>query len=169
MVTRKYLILLSLSGFVVALDQLSKNAIVSSFKLGESVHVIPGLFSLSRVHNTGAAFGLLATLPANLRDPFFLLVPAVTLSVILGVFYKLKENQSLNVYALSSIVGGALGNIADRVRLGYVVDFLDFHLSFQWHFPAFNVADSAITLGVFMLLMGMLFEREDEVPSRMVV
>lgn len=167
MVSRKYLILLSLSGFVVSLDQLTKNAVVAEMKLGETTPVIDGLFSISRVHNTGAAFGLLATLPPHLRDPFFLLVPAFTLAIILGVFYKLREAQSLSVYALASIVGGALGNIADRIRLGYVVDFVDIHWNYRWHFPAFNVADAAISLGVFMLLLGMLYEREADDPGRM--
>lgn len=162
MVSRKYLILLSLSGFVVSLDQLTKNAVVSGFKLGESIPVISGLFNISRVHNTGAAFGLLSTLSPEWRDPFFLLVPAITLAVILGVFYQLREGQLLSVYALASIVGGALGNIADRIRLGYVVDFLDFHWNSHFHFPAFNVADMAISAGVFMLLIGMLYEREGD-------
>lgn len=162
MVSRKYLILLSLSGFVVSLDQLTKNAVVNNFKLGESLAVFNNFFSISRVHNTGAAFGLLANLPPQFRDPFFLFVPGITLAVIFAVFYKLLDTQSLSVYALASIVGGALGNLADRIRLGYVVDFLDFHWNGAWHFPAFNVADSAITIGVALLMLGMLFEREGE-------
>jgi signal peptidase II len=161
MVSRKYLILLSLSGFVVAIDQLTKNAVVSRFRLGESISVFQSFFSISRVHNTGAAFGLLANLPPQLRDPFFFVVPGATLAVILAVFYKLSNRQTLSVYALSAIVGGALGNLADRMRLGYVVDFLDFHLNGAWHFPAFNVADSSITLGVGLLMLGMLYEKED--------
>jgi signal peptidase II len=162
MVTRKYLILLSLSGFVVSLDQLTKNAVVNRFKLGETLPVVDSFFNISRVHNSGAAFGLLANLPPHLRDPFFFFVPALTLLVILAVFYKLRDTQSLSVYALASIVGGALGNIADRIRLGYVVDFLDFHLYGAWHFPAFNVADAAITTGVALLMLGMLYEKEGE-------
>jgi len=160
MVSRKYLILLSLSGFVVSLDQLTKNAVVNKFRLGESLSFFPSFFNISRVHNSGAAFGFLANLPPHLRDPFFFIVPGVTLLVILAVFYKLRENQLLSVYAFSAIVGGALGNLADRVRLGYVVDFLDFHLNGAWHFPAFNVADSAITIGVGLLMLGMIFEKE---------
>lgn len=162
MITRKYLILLSLSGFVVSLDQLSKNAVVNAFKLGETAPVLSGFFNISRVHNTGAAFGLLANLPPAIRDPFFFIVPGLTLAVIFAVFYKLRDSQSLSVYALASIVGGALGNLADRLRLGYVVDFLDFHWNGSWHFPAFNVADTSITIGVGLLMLGMLFEREGE-------
>ncbi len=162
MVSRKYLILLSLAGLVVSLDQLTKNAVVNNFKLGESYQVISSFFSISRVHNTGAAFGLLANLPSQYRDPFFFIVPAITLAVIFAVFYKLRDTQSLSVYALASIVGGALGNLADRFRLGYVVDFLDIHWNGGWHFPAFNIADSAITIGVALLMLGMLFERDGE-------
>ncbi len=162
MVTRKYLILLSLSGFVVSLDQLTKNALVNSFKLGETHPVVNSFFNITRVHNSGAAFGLLANLPPHLRDPFFFFVPSLTLLLIFAVFYKLRDTQSLSVYALASIVGGALGNLADRVRLGYVVDFLDFHLNGAWHFPAFNVADAAITCGVTLLMLGMLYEKEGE-------
>ncbi len=167
MVSRKYLILLSLSGFVVSLDQLTKNSVVNELKLGDSSALIPGLFSISRVHNSGAAFGLLANLPPPLRDPFFLIVPALTLAVILGVFYKLKDSQLLNIYSLSAIVGGALGNIADRLRLGYVVDFFDLHWNNQVHFPAFNIADISISSGVLLLLLGMLYEKEtDDLESR---
>jgi len=162
MVSRKYLVLLSLSGFIVSLDQLTKNAVVNNFKLGESLPVASSFFNISRVHNAGAAFGLLANLPPNLRDPFFFIVPAFTLAVIFAVFYKLRDTQSLSVYALTAIVGGALGNLADRIRLGYVVDFLDFHWNGAWHFPAFNVADSAITIGVALLMLGMLIERDGE-------
>lgn len=164
--SRKYLILLSLVGFVVSLDQLTKNAIVNNFKLGDSLAVIASFFNISRVHNPGAAFGLLANLPPEFRDPFFFVVPGATLVVILIVFYKLKENQMISVYALSSIVGGALGNLADRIRLGYVVDFLDFHWNSRWHFPAFNVADAAITLGVGLLITSMLYEKDAESSSR---
>lgn len=162
MVPRKYLILLSFTGLLVALDQLTKNLVVSRLKRpGETLELLSPFLSLTHVHNAGAAFGLLATLPENLREPFFFLVPGLTLAVIFVVFYRLKPEQSLSVFSLSLIVGGALGNLADRVRLGYVVDFLDLHWRNGWHFPAFNVADSGITAGVFLLLLGMLYERED--------
>lgn len=167
MIPRKYLILLSTLGLIVALDQLSKNLVVSRFHLGDTMPVLDNILNLTRVHNAGAAFGLLASLPPRLREPFFFLVPGFTLAVILFVFYRLRESQHLSTYALAMIVGGALGNLADRIRLGFVIDFLDFHWNSSWHFPAFNVADSAITLGVAMLLVGMLQEKDDPAAKAM--
>jgi len=167
MIPRKYLILLSTIGFVVSLDQLTKNLIVSRIHLGDSVPVLDGVLNLTRVHNAGAAFGLLATLPPHLRDPFFFLVPGFTLAVILFVFHRLRESQSLSTYALAMIMGGAFGNLADRIRLGFVIDFLDFHWNYGWHFPAFNVADAGITLGVGILLLGMLQDKEDSAGKAM--
>ena len=161
MISRKYLILLSTVGLVVALDQLTKNLVVSRFHLGDTQPLLESMLNITRVHNSGAAFGLLATLPPNLRDPFFFVVPGLTLAVILFVFYRLREAQSLSTYALAMIVGGALGNLADRIRLGFVIDFLDFHWYSGWHFPAFNVADAAISLGVAMLLVAMLQEKDE--------
>lgn len=165
MASRKYLILLSMVGSLVSLDQLTKNAVVSRFHLGDTMAVIGNFFNITRVHNSGAAFGLLASLPPHLREPFFFVVPGITLLVILFVFYKLRQTQILSVYALAMILGGALGNLADRVRLGFVIDFLDFHLSDGVHFPAFNVADAGITIGVALLLLGMISERETEEHS----
>lgn len=157
---RKYLILLSMIGLLISADQFTKTLVLSRFQLGESIPVIPDYFNLTLVHNPGAAFGFLASLDANYREPFFFAVPILTLIAIMFVFYQLKENQLLNVYSLSMIVGGALGNLIDRARLGYVVDFLDFHWHHKEHFPAFNVADSAITVGVGLLLWAMLTENK---------
>lgn len=147
-------------GMLVAFDQLTKFLILSNFRLGESISIVKSYFNLTLVHNPGAAFGMLATLPPEWREPFFLIVPIATLLVIMGVFVKLEETQHISIYSLSMIVGGALGNLIDRVRLGYVIDFLDFHWDFQHHFPAFNVADSAITIGVFLLILSMFYEKE---------
>jgi signal peptidase II len=163
MVARKYLILVSMTGMLVSLDQLTKFLITNAMELRESVPVISGFFNLTLIHNRGAAFGLFSDLPASVHTPFFLLVPAATLAVIIYVFSRLKEEQQLSIYALSLIVGGAFGNLMDRLRLGYVVDFLDFH----WravHFPAFNLADSVISLGVLLLFLSILFEKESREP-----
>jgi signal peptidase II len=169
MVSRKYLILLSTTGFVVALDQLTKNLVVSRLHLGDSAPALGGYLNITRVHNAGAAFGLLASLPANMRDPFFYLVPGLTLAVIFFVFYRLRDNQLMGAQALSLIVGGAFGNLADRIRLGFVIDFLDVHWNEGWHFPAFNVADTAISIGVAFLLFGMLLDREGDEPAKVTV
>lgn len=149
-----------MTGTLVSLDQLTKFLVVSEFGLGESRQFVDNFFNLTRVHNAGAAFGLFAGLAPEFREPFFLFVPIVTLALILTVFLRLKESQQLSIFAFSLIVGGAMGNLIDRLRLGYVVDFLDFHWRQSFHFPAFNLADSAITLGVFLLLLSIFFERE---------
>lgn len=147
-------------GTLVSFDQLTKFLVISNFHLGESLPILKDYFSLTLVHNPGAAFGILANLAPQWREPFFLIVPLVTLMIIMAVFIKLQEEQVISMYALSMIVGGAVGNLIDRLRLGYVIDFLDFHWKFQHHFPAFNVADSAITVGVALLLLSMAYEKE---------
>lgn len=160
MIQKKYLILLAMIGTLVSLDQLTKFLVSSRFQLGESLAVLEGFFHITLVHNTGAAFGILANLPDSYREPFFFLVPGITLVVILAVFARLNEKQNISVYALSLIMGGALGNIVDRMRLGYVVDFVDFHFQHKMHFPAFNVADTAITVGVGLLFLSLIYEKE---------
>ncbi|MGZ3692792.1 MAG: signal peptidase II [Bdellovibrionota bacterium] len=165
MVPRKYLIMLALSGMLTAFDQLFKFIVISRFRIGESLEVTHNFFNITRVHNAGAAFGLLATLGPSWREPFFFVVPIAMLAVIFVVFYRLQESQHLGIFSLSLIVGGALGNLADRVRLGYVVDFLDFHWQNGMHFPAFNIADTAISLGVFLLVVSMFVESGKESPD----
>ena len=137
---------------VLLLDQASKLYIATHFALYESVTVIPGLFHLTYVRNQGAAFGILAD--SSLRLPFFLTVSAAAAIGILWYLRRLRPEQRLLQFSLSLIFAGALGNLIDRARMGEVVDFLDFF----WHghhWPAFNVADSAITVGVALLLWDM--------------
>lgn len=153
---RKYVLLLVISLFVVLLDQYTKWLVLERFQLGESVPVIPDFFNLTYVRNTGAAFGLLAEAHPSFRVPFFLLVPIVALGAIIYIFRKLPaEDLKLSV-ALSLVTGGAIGNLIDRAQHGFVVDFLDFHWKSQYHFPAFNVADSAICVGVGILMLDLL-------------
>lgn len=160
MISRKYLILLALTGMLTAFDQLFKFLVVSRFREGESLPLIENFFNLARVHNSGAAFGLLATMGPAWREPVFFVMPMAMLAVILVVFYRLRDHQKLSIFSLSLIVGGACGNLADRLRLGYVVDFLDFHWRGQAHFPAFNLADMAISVGVLLLVISMFTESE---------
>ena len=153
---------MAMTGMLVALDQLTKLVIIDNFRLGESKEVLKNIFNITRVHNPGAAFGFLAGLPEQYREPFFLIVPVITLLIILAIFSKLLESQLLSIYSLSLIVAGAIGNLIDRIRLGYVVDFLDFHWQYKAHFPAFNVADSAISAGVFILLLSIFLEKDPQ-------
>ncbi len=153
---RRYLILLLVSVGVIVLDQLTKLAVIDRFKLGESIPVLDNLFSLTYIRNTGAAFGILATADPAFRVPFFVIVPLVALLAIGYIFRKIPESDIKLSTALSLVIGGAIGNLIDRVRLGFVIDFLDFHWKFQYHFPAFNVADSAICVGVGLLMLDLL-------------
>lgn len=149
-------------GALVSFDQLTKFLVVGSLSLGESIPVIQQFLHISLVHNPGAAFGLFATLKPEWREPFLFVIPFATLGIILVVFHRLKETQQMSIFALSMIVGGATGNLIDRLRLGFVIDFVDFHWKLKYHFPAFNLADAAITIGVMILLLSILYEKESE-------
>ncbi len=137
---------------VLVLDQAVKAWIVHSFSLYESVVVIPGLFNLTFLTNTGAAFGILAGQPSWERQLFFFGVALVALVAIVVMHRRLAGQSRWFTVALGLIGGGALGNLVDRVRYGAVIDFLDFHVK-GYHWPAFNVADSAITVGVGLFLL----------------
>jgi signal peptidase II len=139
--------------FVIISDQWTKILVLNHFEYGESLAMIQNFFSLTYVRNTGAAFGFLAAANPNFRIPFFLIVPIIAM-VVLGLLYRdLPKSARWRAMALGLVSGGALGNLIDRVRLGYVVDFLDFHWNTAYYFPAFNVADSAICVGVGILLV----------------
>jgi len=146
----------------IILDQWTKQLIVDRFQLGESIPVLSQFFSITYVRNTGAAFGFMAAVDSSLRIPFFLIVPTIALGVIGYLFKKLPEHDVKTALALSLVMGGAVGNLIDRVRYGYVVDFLDFHWKYQAHFPAFNVADSAICIGVGLLMLDIAGGEEKE-------
>jgi signal peptidase II len=148
-----------LAAGVLVLDQVTKAVVSTTLKMGESHPVIPGFFNLTRVHNTGAAFGLLAGQASPLRTGFFLVVSLVAMGVVLWMLYRLPPGQEVELVALSLILGGALGNVFDRVRLGEVVDFIDVYYR-SYHWPAFNVADSAISIGVLLLLYRLVFAKE---------
>ena len=153
--TFRYRILLVVSALVLVLDQASKLYIDRSMALHSSIAVIENFFSITYLRNKGAAFGILAN--SAYRLPFFIMVSAVAVCVIFVVIKKLREDQRLAACALSLIFSGALGNLIDRVRLGEVIDFLDAHW-YDHHWPAFNIADSAICVGVFLLAVDMFLE-----------
>jgi signal peptidase II len=137
---------------VVAADQLTKLWIMNSLPPNGKRIVIPGLFNLVHVTNTGAAFGLLAGEHALWRQVFFIGVALVALGAIILVYRQAKTKGLVFTLAVGLIAGGALGNLIDRIRFGAVVDFLDFYIK-NYHWPAFNVADSAITVGVGLFLV----------------
>lgn len=147
---------LALSGFIVVLDQFTKVLILGNYQLGDSV-TVTDFFNLVRVHNSGAAFSFLATAGGWQRWFFTGLGLVATVAIV----WMLRRHgtQRLWAFALASILGGAVGNLIDRLLHGYVVDFLQFH--WRWlapmfpggYFPAFNVADAAITVGAAALIL----------------
>lgn len=158
------LVPLAIAVAVVIVDQLTKQWIMTNFALHEQQSIIPGFFDLVYVTNTGAAFGFLAGSKTWLRQVFFIAVSIVALVVIFYAYDHLKKQARIFVYALGLIAGGAVGNLIDRLRFGSVVDFLDFYLG-SHHWPAFNAADSAITTGVALFLLGTLLQHRKEKKS----
>lgn len=158
-IERKYLVLVTIAGFLVALDQLVKIYVHANFGLGESVPVIPDIFHITYVRNTGAAFGIFRESHEIFRKVFFLSMPPIAMVIILTMLKSVANSDRWHVFALSLIFGGAFGNYIDRLRFGYVIDFLDFHYKEVWSYPAFNIADSAIVSGVGLLLL-IMFVRE---------
>ncbi|WP_028575642.1 signal peptidase II [Desulfonatronovibrio hydrogenovorans] len=148
----KHKIVFILAGVILVLDQATKIWVQSAIPLWETRTVIPGFFNLVHVLNKGAAFGFLADLEGNMQTYFFI---GVTGLAVVLIFHLLRTVHRRDVYlftALGLILGGALGNLIDRIRLGMVIDFLDFYMG-SHHWPAFNVADMAISVGAILLLV----------------
>jgi signal peptidase II len=140
---------------VVLLDQVVKAAVRPRLGLFDSVSVIPGFFSLTRVHNTGAAFGLMNAVDIPFKTVMMALVQTTALVGLAIYAATLAPGQRLTRVGLSFVIGGALGNLIDRVFAGYVLDFFDFYWG-GWHFWAFNIADASITIGVALMVLDLL-------------
>jgi signal peptidase II len=153
----KYLILSIVSVVVIFLDQATKILIDRTMDLHSSLTVVENFFNITYIRNKGAAFGFLAE--TSFRLPFFILISIIAVVVIIGIFRKLRPEQKLTAVSLSLIFAGALGNLIDRIRLGEVIDFLDAHW-YEHHWPSFNVADSAICVGVALLAIDMLLDEQ---------
>jgi signal peptidase II len=160
--SRRYGVLMLIVLTVVILDQLTKWQVTSAMRLHESIPVIPDFFSLTYIRNSGAAFGILAGSHAGFRLVFFGVTSVVAL-VLLGTIYaRLSPADRIGQVSVASVFGGAVGNLIDRIRAGEVIDFLDFSIMGH-HWPAFNVADAAITVGVCFLI-GHFFTHKDKGP-----
>jgi len=140
-----------LAPLVTLLDQLTKTAVLRSFTLGQQLEVIPGYLDLTLTFNKGIAFGMLTQLPDLARQLTIVVATAAALSAIVYFLLKHFREDRIAQAALALIVGGAVGNIIDRLRHGQVVDFIDVYYG-SYHWPAFNLADSAVCVGVFILL-----------------
>ena len=137
----------SLLLFIILLDQLSKFIVDRTMPLNHSIPVIENLFSLTYIRNTGAAFGILAGSAAGFRLPFLVSFSVLAMGFIAMMLRRLPDSEKGLITALTFILGGAIGNLVDRIFYGEVIDFLDFYWR-QFHWPAFNIADSFITVGV---------------------
>jgi signal peptidase II len=153
----KYGILLSVTTLVLILDQATKLYIARTMDLYSSIVISKDFFSITYIRNKGAAFSFLAHSPYRL--PVLTLVSVIAIVAIIIFFRKLRPDQKFTTFCLALILAGAIGNLIDRVRLGEVIDFLNVHW-YDHYWPAFNVADSAICIGVFLLAIDMFIEEK---------
>jgi signal peptidase II len=153
---RKYFFLIA--GIVLMLDQIAKWAVASNIALHDNVVVIPGFFRLTHVQNTGAAFGLFAESSAQWKVGALVSFSILALIIVSALLWKNSHSVSVTTIGLSLILGGAMGNLWDRILTGHVVDFLDFYVG-NYHWPAFNVADSAIVVGAILLVSEIVFAK----------
>lgn len=156
----KYSFVLAVAALALLLDQVTKWYIRHTFGLYESVTVIDSVFHITHVRNAGGAFGLLNQGTYAWRLPFFVAVSCIAVGVLLAFVRRIEPSQHWLLLALGAILGGALGNLVDRVISGEVTDFLDFHWQ-GYYWPAFNVADSCITVGMLILLFYSLVVRDE--------
>ena len=154
----RYRVIFGLAAGCVALDQLTKAAVTASLPLYGSVRVVPGLFDVVHVRNRGAAFGFLNRPDIDWQFWLFLLATLLACGLILGMARTARYSRPLFV-GFGLILGGAVGNLIDRIRLRAVIDFLDFYVG-AWHWPAFNVADAAICIGALLAAIA-LWRRSD--------
>ncbi|MEP6887309.1 MAG: signal peptidase II [Nitrospirales bacterium] len=157
----RYLILAFLTVSTVVLDQVSKVQIMQTMRLHESIPVFPEFFSLTYIRNPGAAFGLLASSGQAFRLIFFGVTSVFALGLLGMIFFRLRHDDWVGQLSIAAILGGAIGNLLDRARFGEVIDFLDFYIH-GYHWPAFNVADAAISVGVFFLILHFALDKKEE-------
>lgn len=171
----KYKIVLIIAPGVFILDQITKWIIRSNIRIGDGISVIPGFFDIIHVTNKGAAFGMFSGASSSFRIPFFYSVSAIATIIMITTIIKLQKDDKFLSLVFALILGGIGGNIIDRIRLGSVTDFLSvhiqdkvidsvifgYHLNFRLDWPAFNVADSAISVAMVLLIWS-LFKTQDQ-------
>jgi signal peptidase II len=150
---KKSALITLVSTLVMVLDYVSKRIIVAKLAPYDSIQVFPFL-NIVYVENKGAAFGMFA----NLGNNFFIAISFIALAAIL--FYMSKIPKGLELFSISLIFGGAVGNLIDRIMLGKVIDFIDFYVG-TWHWPAFNIADSALTIGIILFMLATLTQSKN--------
>jgi signal peptidase II len=137
------------AGLIFAADRLTKYFIIKSLALGQSIRVIPDIFHITLVFNNGAAFGVLQNCAL-----FFIIFSFAAIALILLIIFRAHQMDALLAVSLALILGGAAGNLVDRIKFGYVIDFLDFRV---W--PVFNIADSCISIGIALIAFSFIFKR----------
>ncbi len=156
--SQKLMQLLTVALPVTALDQATKALVMAFLEKYRTVPVIPGFFNLTHIYNPGGAFGFLASQGTAVRNIFFFAVSWLAILLVLYFFWRTPRSHRMLSTAFAMILGGAMGNMIDRIRLGHVVDFLDFYIG-RHHWPSFNVADSAITVGMVIFVWHLLFRK----------
>ena len=157
----KYLKLAFIAGLVIIIDQITKAIILSFIPLYRSIAVVQGFFSLTHIQNPGGAFGFMSNQSSSLLNIIFLFVASLAICLVFYFYINTPKKYNLLATGFALIFGGAIGNMIDRIRLGKVVDFLDFYIG-NLHWPAFNVADSAIFVGIVIFLFHLLFKKMPE-------
>jgi signal peptidase II len=154
----KYLRLIFIAGLVVVLDQITKLLVLDSMPIYHSIQIIPGFFNLTHIHNPGGAFGFLSTSSSTVQRFVFLFASSLAIGLVLYFYKKTPSSFIWLLTGFALVIGGALGNLIDRFRMGKVVDFLDFYIG-NLHWPAFNVADSAVSVGMFIFVVHLIFKK----------
>ncbi|MDL2269186.1 signal peptidase II [Desulfosarcina sp. OttesenSCG-928-A07] len=150
-----------ISGIVIILDQITKLAVLKTIPLHHAISVIPGFFNLTHIHNPGGAFGFMADGSEMIRTLLFIGVTLFAMAVMIYFYRSTPKRYPWLASALAMVFGGAAGNFIDRVHLGEVVDFLDVYIG-PYHWPAFNIADSAITIGLAIFIIHVLLKKIPE-------
>ena len=163
---RKYWVLLVICFWILLVDQWTKYIVQERLPLYRRVEVIHGFFNLTHVRNTGGAFGIFGGERGGLGSLLFVVISFIAIGCILFFFIKIKEDEKTFYLSFSLIFAGAIGNLIDRLRYGEVIDFLDFYLS-SYHWPAFNIADSAICVGIGLMALELLIldKKKSKSPS----
>jgi signal peptidase II len=158
MKTRQYIVFGGIAGLIVLVDQIAKAIILKAVPLYHSIPIIPGFFNIIHIRNPGGVFGFMSGNTSQLRFILFTCASMVAIGLIFYFYAKLPPGYAWLRAGLALIFGGAIGNLIDRLRFKEVIDFLDFYVG-SLHYPAFNVADSAITVGVFIFIYHILFNK----------
>jgi signal peptidase II len=161
MLKNKYIKLVVVAGSIILLDQFTKGLILRYLPFNNTIPVIKGFFNITHIRNPGGAFGLMANLSPTLRSIIFLFVSSLAAGLIFYFYKKTPAKYSWLAAAFALIFGGAIGNLIDRIRFGMVIDFLDFYVG-RLHWPAFNIADSAISIGIGIFLYHLMLKKMPE-------